>query len=84
MYDVTLILFSGLGHDVVTKLSTDYWHKYHHIFADNYFTSVDLVKYLLDKSTYLTGTIKANRKWQDAAITHPGIQCASVVQNNQK
>lgn len=37
-------------------------NKWYHIFCDSFFTSVSLVKQLLDVRTYLTGTIRSNRK----------------------
>ena len=34
----------------------------HHIFADRYYTTHNLVEYLISKKTYYTGTLMANRK----------------------
>ena len=33
-----------------------------HLFTDNWYTSIPLAKYLLQRSTHLTGTIRRNRK----------------------
>lgn len=54
----------GLGHVVVTKLLNmgNYLNKGFHIFMDNFFTSTSLAKYLYNHATYLTGTIRRNRK----------------------
>lgn len=53
-----------LGTRVVMKLVTDLdiLQKYHHVYFDNYFTSVNLVQQLLANSTYSCGTVRSNRK----------------------
>ena len=40
----------------------NYLQKYHHVYADNYFTSVHLADALLQADTYLCGTTRATRK----------------------
>ncbi|KAL6417077.1 hypothetical protein ACFW04_013006 [Cataglyphis niger] len=54
----------GLGYDVVVNLLKDSncLNKGHHIFVDNFFTSVELARYLYSKDTFLTGTIRRNKK----------------------
>nr|XP_034194869.1 piggyBac transposable element-derived protein 4-like [Osmia lignaria] len=54
----------GLGYDVVVNLLKDSYclNKGHHIFVDNFFTSVELARYLYSMDTYLTGTIRRNKK----------------------
>ena len=47
----------GLGYDVVMKLCKDISGKYHHVYCDNLFTSVQLLKDLLACKTYCNGTI---------------------------
>ena len=37
-------------------------NKGHHLFIDNYYTSVSLVDYFIRNGTYITGTIRENRK----------------------
>jgi hypothetical protein len=63
--DKTEIVQKGLGHTVVTKLLAmgNYLSKGYHIFIDNFFTSVPLAKYLYSVGTYITGTIRRNRKF---------------------
>ena len=51
-----------LGYKVVMRLMRDYLQKYHHVYADNYFTSVHLADALLQADTYLCGTTRATRK----------------------
>lgn len=40
----------------------NYLNKGYHLFTDNFYTSVELARSLYQKSTYLTGTIRRNRK----------------------
>ena len=43
-------------------LMQKYLGKGHHLFVDNYYTSYALAEYLLQNDTYVTGTIRENRK----------------------
>ncbi|KAI4481552.1 hypothetical protein M0802_013949 [Mischocyttarus mexicanus] len=54
----------GLGFAVVQKLLSigNYLNKGYHLFTDNFYTSLRLAKSLLKQNTYLTGTIRRNRK----------------------
>lgn len=54
----------GLGFLVVEKLLSmgNYLNKGYHLFTDNFYTSVELARFLYQKTTYLTGTIRRNRK----------------------
>ena len=56
------VVETGLGDKVVKDLTRDLFHKYHHVYCDNYFTSVALFDYLLDNDTYACGTVRTNRK----------------------
>ncbi|KAL8608971.1 hypothetical protein ACOMHN_062854 [Nucella lapillus] len=51
-----------LGTRVVRKLVSPYFKKYHHVYFDNYFTSVNLMEVLLRKKTYACGTVRLNRR----------------------
>ncbi|XP_064467766.1 piggyBac transposable element-derived protein 3-like isoform X2 [Ornithodoros turicata] len=53
----------GLGERVVRSLSEALQNKHHHVFFDNFFTSVPLLTDLLEKGVYATGAIRANRKF---------------------
>ncbi|XP_017795067.1 PREDICTED: piggyBac transposable element-derived protein 4-like [Habropoda laboriosa] len=55
---------NGLGYVVVQQLLNlgNYLNKGFHVFTDNFFTSIQLAKVLLQKNTYITGTIRKNRK----------------------
>ena len=37
-------------------------NKGHHLFIDNYYTSISLAEYLMQNGTYITGTIREHRK----------------------
>ena len=52
----------GLGGSVVTRLSRDLVGKSHHLFMDNFFTSVSLYRNLLNDGIYATGTALAQRR----------------------
>ena len=51
-----------LGYRVVMKLMRRHLLSYHHLYADNYFTSVHLAVDLLQADTYLCGTTRATRR----------------------
>ena len=38
-----------------------YMKKGHHLFIDNYYTSLSLAQYLMQNGTYVTGTIREHR-----------------------
>ena len=52
----------NLGTKVVKNLTSNIYSKHHHIYFDNYFSSVDLMLHLLRNRTYSTGTLRSNRK----------------------
>ena len=41
-----------LGEQVVLQLTENFWGKWHHIYFDNYFSSTNLMKMLLEQETY--------------------------------
>ena len=52
----------GLGYDVVMKLMQPFHHQGYHLFFDNFYSSVVLLKDLFDLGVLATGTIRENRK----------------------
>ena len=52
----------GLGAQVVMRLTENVHHLYHHVYFDNYFTSIDLMLNLFRLRTYACGTMRADRK----------------------
>lgn len=55
----------GLAYTVVMKLLQmgNYLSKGYHVFIDNFFTSIPLAKALYEVKTFITGTIRRNRKY---------------------
>ena len=53
----------GLGEKVVLELSKPYFGCNHHIYCDNFFTSVVLLRHLLRHQTYGCGTVRSDRKF---------------------
>ena len=62
----------GLGYDVVMKLCQEITGKYHHVYFDNLFTSVPLMKDLLALNTYACGTVLKNKRGVPDAVKQPG------------
>lgn len=52
----------GLGYRVVTDLTQPFVNKNHHVFADNFFTSIPLACDLLRDKTHFCGTVRSNRR----------------------
>ncbi|CAC5406925.1 unnamed protein product [Mytilus coruscus] len=52
------------GSHIVKKIMTEanLFNKNYHIFCDNFFTSIPLVRHLRTLRTYFTGTLRANRQ----------------------
>ena len=53
---------SLLTERIPTILMQKYLNKGHHLFVDNYYTSLGLANHLLENGTHITGTIRDNRK----------------------
>ena len=53
----------GLGEKVVLRLTTPYFGQNHHVYCDNFFTSIILLRHLLQHQTYGCGTIRSDRKF---------------------
>jgi len=59
--DLLLVL---LGEYAILQLTQNFWGKWH-IYFDNFLSSTNLMKMLLEQETYSCGTTRANRKnWQ--------------------
>jgi hypothetical protein len=52
----------GYGGSIVMDLLQPYVGKGHHLYCDNYFSSPNLALKLLQQNTFLTGTVRRNRK----------------------
>ena len=60
----------GLGHDVVMKLARPFLGRYHHLYFDNFFSSVALMTGLLQEKTYACATVCTNRIGLPEAMKH--------------
>ncbi|KAK3108149.1 hypothetical protein FSP39_002030 [Pinctada imbricata] len=74
----------GLGERVVRDLSRSIWGNYHHIYCDNYFTSIQLFNDLAENKTYACGTIRTNRKGLPPTITKSKLKKQGDVIQMQK
>jgi hypothetical protein len=84
-----IIIYSGQGHDT----STDYNHTEYvviklleghdscgrSLYMDNYYNSVKLAHILLDRGTYITGTLRANRKGNPKEITTKKLKVGECI-----
>ena len=62
---------NGLAYDVVSKLCESIAGHNHHLYCDNYFTSVPLLKELLQMKIYASGTVRYNKKGLPDVIKQP-------------
>ena len=58
----------GLGERIERDLMRDIGGQNHHVYCDNYFTSVPLFEELLANKTYACGIIRSNRKGLPPAV----------------
>ena len=66
----------GLGNDVVMKMIQPYMNKNHHVYFDNFFSSLVLLEHLELQQTYACSTVRCNHKGLPACasnkLTRPG------------
>ena len=60
----------GLGYDVVMNLMDGLFQQGYHLFVDNFYSSPQLFKDLLDKRCLATGTVRENRKGFATALSN--------------
>jgi len=53
---------------VVMELMQPYLDSGRCLYADNWYTSIDLAEKLLDRQTHLVGTLRSNRKWNPKEV----------------
>lgn len=72
----------GKGHaeKVVKKLLLDFTGVGHAVFMDNFYNSVPLVKDLLDKNTYVTGTLRKSRVGNPQVVINAKVKKGEVFQ----
>ncbi|XP_033728229.1 piggyBac transposable element-derived protein 4-like [Pecten maximus] len=74
----------GLGERVVKDLTRDIWGQNHHVYCDNYFTTVPLFEELLQNKTYACGTVRANRKGLPPAVVKAKLRKQGDMIQRQK
>ena len=70
----------GLTYRVVTDLLKDrYYHKNHHVYFDNFFTTIELVNDLAGNSNYSCGMIRVSRGKLPESFTNSKLEIAESV-----
>lgn len=64
----------GLGARVVKTLTSDLKGKYHHVYFDNYFTSLKLLEDLEKDNIYACGTARKDRKGFPPQLKKPNLK----------
>ena len=76
----------GLGERVVTDLTRDIWNNGHHVYCDNFFTTVRLFEELQQHGTYACGTVRSNRQGLPDQIKNQKLkkqgECVMVQKGN--
>ena len=62
---------NGLAYDVVKKLCQSIAGHTHHVYCNNYFTSIPLLKQLLQIKIDASGTVRSNEKGLPAEVKKP-------------
>ena len=60
---------TGLGEKVVLTLAESIKGRHHHLYFDNYFSSISLLSKLFEDGTYACGTVRTNRKGYPSEIS---------------
>ncbi|XP_039299897.1 piggyBac transposable element-derived protein 4-like [Nilaparvata lugens] len=64
---------------LVLKLMNPFLDEGRHLFTGNFYTSVDLAHELIDRKTYLTGTLRKNRKHVPKAVVNRKLKKGELV-----
>ena len=64
----------GLTYNIVMKLSSSYLLRNHHLYADNFYSSLGLIRNLHDADTYFCGTIRKNSCGLPKQISDTALQ----------
>lgn len=73
-------ILGGKGHTekVIKHLLDDFYGMGHSIYMDNFYSSVDMTTYLLEKKTYTTGTLRGNRKGNPLEVINKKLNKGQV------
>jgi len=76
----------GFGHaeTVVLQLMEGRFNKGHHIYTDNYYTSVHLARELLDQKTHLCGTVRTNRKEMPSLVCETALKSGEMIRQQRE
>ncbi|XP_045456049.1 piggyBac transposable element-derived protein 4-like [Melitaea cinxia] len=81
-------LVGGRNHvkKVIKLLMQKYLDKGHALYLDNFYTSVGIADELLDKNTYVTGTLRPNRVGNPALVKNTPLSLGEscIAHNNKK
>ena len=69
----------GLGARVVKTLTSDFKGKYHHVYFDNFFTSLQLLEDLEKDQIYSCGTARKDRKGFPDQLRKPNLKNRCVL-----
>lgn len=69
----------GKTQKIVETLMKPYLDKGHHLFMDNFYNSVTLSNYLLSKQTHVTGTLRADRKFNPKEVTQSKLKKGDII-----
>lgn len=74
---------AGKGHtvNVVLNLMKDFLGKGHSLYMDNFYNSFILASKLLRRDTYCTGTLRADRKHNPAAVKSANLNKGATIAN---
>ena len=64
---------------IVLKLMKPYLEKRYHVFTDSYYNSVSLTEFLSSKGTYITGTLRKDRKRNPKKIISMKLKKSQMV-----
>lgn len=75
----------GHTHNVCMDLLEGYLNEGRILYADNFYTSVELAESLLEKNTYTCGTLRSNRRGNPKSVTKKKLKKGEVYgQQNEK
>lgn len=69
----------GKTASIVINLMSDYFDKGHHVFMDNFYNSYSLTKYMSGRSTYLSGTLRKDRKHNPVDVMNAKLKKGDMV-----
>lgn len=72
-------LLGGKTEKIVKTLMTPYLDKGHNLFMDNFYNSLNLSTYLLSKQTHVTGTLRANRKYNPKEVIEAKLKKGEII-----